>query len=75
MRPPETFGVAIRVFGLAITLYTLWSLLSTLALLFAGFGEGTAGFFIIQIVALVVGIYFLRGAPLVLHFSYPHDKA
>jgi hypothetical protein len=75
MRPPEVFGIVIRGFGLAITLYSLWLLLSTIALALEGLGEGTAWFAVMQIAALVLGVYFLRGAPAVVHFSYPHDKA
>jgi hypothetical protein len=75
MRPPEVFGIVIRVFGLAMSLYSLWLLLSTIVLALEGLGEGTAWFAVTQIVALVLGIYFLRGAPAVMHFSYPHDKA
>jgi hypothetical protein len=75
MRPPEVFGIVIRVFGLVISLYSLWLLLSTIVLSLEGLGEGTAWFAITQIAALVLGIYLLRGAPAVVHFSYPHDKA
>ena len=75
MRPPEVFGVVIRSFGLAMTLYSFWLLLSTISLSLEGLGGGTAWFAITQIAALVLGIYLLRGAPAVVHFSYPHDKA
>jgi hypothetical protein len=39
-----------------------------------GLGRGTAWFVITQIAALVLGIYFLRGAPVVVRFSYPGEK-
>ena len=74
MRPPEVFGIVIRSFGLTITLYSIWLLLSSISLSLAGLGEGTAGFVITQIAALVLGIYFLRGAPVVVRFSYPGEK-
>jgi hypothetical protein len=74
MRPPEMFGIVVRVFGLAISLYSLWLLLSTIALSLEGLGEGTAWFAFMEIAALVVGIYLLRGAPIVVRFSYPHEK-
>jgi hypothetical protein len=75
MRPPEVFGVVIRAFGLAISLYSLWLLVSTIALALEGLGEGTLWFALTQVAALVLGIYFLRGAPAVVRFSYPHEKA
>jgi hypothetical protein len=74
MRPPEVFGVVIRSFGLAMTLYSFWLLLSTISLSLEGLGGGTAWFVITQIAALVLGIYFLRGAPVVVRFSYPSEK-
>ncbi len=32
MKPPEVFGIVIRSFGLAMTLYCFWLLLSTISL-------------------------------------------
>jgi len=74
MKPSDMFGIVIRVFGLAMTVYSLWSLVSSIALALAGVDVISAWFFISAIGGVVLGIYFLRGAPHVLRFSYPTDR-
>jgi hypothetical protein len=73
MRAAEVFGIVIRVFGLSMTVYSLWSLMTTIAISMSGVDSGAAWFFITGIAGVAVGIYFLRGAPHVLRFSYPHQ--
>jgi hypothetical protein len=73
MRAPDVFGIVIRVFGLALSLYCLWSLLSGIALALEGLGASTA-FYLREIGGIVLGIYFLKGAPIVMRFSYPNEK-
>jgi hypothetical protein len=75
MRAPDVFGIVVRVFGLSMTVYSLWALATTLSLLgVEGFDAPTLGFFVTEIVSIALGIYFLRGAPLLLRFSYPGDR-
>ena len=74
MRPSEVFGIVIRVFGLSMTVYSLWSLASSIALSFSGVDVVSVWYVISAVAGLVLGIYFLKGAPLVLHFSYPHER-
>jgi len=75
MKASEIFGIVIRVFGLAMTVYSLWSLVSSIAFALAGVDVVSAWFFISAIAGIVLGIYFLRGAPHVLRFSYPTDRS
>jgi hypothetical protein len=74
MRPSDVFGIVVRVFGLTITLYSLWSLVTNIviSLSMENVDAGTVWFVVTAIVGIAVGIYFLRGAPRLLRFSYPH---
>jgi hypothetical protein len=74
MRPSDVFGIVVRVFGLTLTLYSLWSLVTNIAISLSleGVDAGTVWFVVTAIVGVAVGIYFLRGAPRLLRFSYPH---
>jgi hypothetical protein len=74
MRPSDVFGIVVRVFGLAITLYSLWSLATNIAISLSmeSVDAGTVWFVVTAIVGIAVGIYFLLGAPRLLRFSYPH---
>ena len=68
MKAPDIFGIVIRVFGLAMTVYSLWSLVSSIAFALAGVDVVSTWFFVSAIGGVVLGIYFLRGAPQVLSF-------
>ncbi len=74
MRPSDVFGIVVRVFGLTLTLYSLWSLATNIAIFLSmeSVDAGTVWFVVTAIVGVAVGIYFLRGAPRLLRFSYPH---
>jgi hypothetical protein len=75
MSARDIFGVVVRVFGLSMTIYSLWALATTLSLLgVEGFDAPTAWYFVTEIVSIALGIYFLRGAPVLLRFSYPGDR-
>ena len=74
MKASDIFAIVIRVFGLAMTVYSLWSLVSSIALAMAGVDIVSVWFFISAVGGVVLGIYFLRGAPQVLRFSYPTDR-
>ena len=75
MKASDIFAIVIRVFGLAMTVYSLWSLVSSIALAMAGVDIVSVWFFISAVGGVVLGIYFLRGAPQVLRFSYPTDRS
>ncbi len=71
MKPSDAFGVVIRALGLFLTLYALLQLYLVLTVFLTGVKillplyKG--------IPAAVVGLYLLRGAPLVVSFCYPDE--
>ena len=77
MKPKDLFGLANRVVGLIVSLYGMdW---------LARFSLGQLGYFTLQktdivyyllmgIGNLVVGAYFLRGAPHFVRFAYPDEE-
>jgi hypothetical protein len=74
MTGKDLFGVILRVAGLILSAYALWYLWFALLAL----GGMTppkdvriASYWAFGVPALLVGIYFLRGAPHILRFSYP----
>jgi hypothetical protein len=75
MKPSDVFALVVRVFGLALTLYSLWSVVTNIAfsLSVEGSGGGGMGWFVLSaILSLAVGIYLLRGASHLVRFSYPN---
>ncbi len=74
MKPSDVFGIVVRVLGLTLTVYSLWSLVTNIAISLSvpGVDGITVWFVVTAIVGVAVGIYFLRGAPRLLRFSYPH---
>ena len=77
MKPQEIFGIIIRVFGLSLFIYAIWYLVYGVATII-GFSEGHSGYkiayFISGFTFLLLSLYFLRGAPLLLRYSYPKQK-
>ncbi len=77
MNPKDIFGVVIRSFGLSLLVYSLWYLAYGVAIT-VGLPERMpgyrTGYFISGFLFLVVSLYFLRGAPLLLRFSYPEKR-
>jgi len=73
MQPSDVFGIVVRVLGLTLTVYSLWSLITNIAISLSvpGVDGITVWFVVTAIVGIVVGLYFLRGAPRLLRFSYP----
>jgi hypothetical protein len=76
MRPPEAFGIILRILGLFMMVYCLWSLFLGIAIYSSSevADLGMVWSFIIPIVGIPLGLYLLRGAPHVLRFSYPSEK-
>ena len=77
MNPKDTFGIVIRSFGLLLLIYSLWYLAYGVATT-VGMPERLpgyrTGYFISGSLFLVVSLYFLRGAALLLKFSYPEKR-
>lgn len=74
MKPKEYFALALRIIGILIIAYGIRDIVD--------FGLGLLGYFILQrttysylliigIAYLFVGLYFLRGASLIVRFAYP----
>ena len=77
MKPKDILGIIIRVIGIALFLFSIWYLVGGVALLINPelkpeyharqyFVSGSIGF--------ILGLYFLRGAPLLLRYCYPDEK-
>ncbi len=73
----DLFGVVVRVAGLVLVMYALWNLWFAFFQLVGMAGPkdfNLAWYFAFGVPALVVGLYFLRGAPHLLRFSYPDRR-
>ena len=72
MKPHELFGVVVRSIGLVILLAGLLYLYSAVAVAFAPDKgvDSPVSYFVAGFGALLVSIYFLRGAPLLVRFAY-----
>lgn len=78
MTARECFGVAIRTIGLLVLVASVMYLYSGLAILFVHGMPRTYPLFSYLGafgVSLIVGLYFLRGAPQLVSFAYPSGKA
>lgn len=73
MKPRQIFGIVVRTFGLCLTIYAAWYVLFAMAIL-AGiqnaYRDEVPGYLLTGIPAAIAGLYLLRGAPLLLDFSY-----
>ena len=74
MKARDVFGVIVRTAGLSLTIYALWYLAYGIAMM-AGLPEeeqgNRPGYFLTGFLFLVMGLYFLRGAPGIMGFAYP----
>ena len=80
MSAKELFGVVLRLIGLVLCLLSLWYFIYVPVVLFGPEVPGGPPFYqylISGMICLVIGLYFLRGAPHVARFSYPepHKKS
>ena len=71
MKTKETFALIIRVIGVLGIAYVIHNIVRSVL----GGSQAAAIYYIIQVVYLCIGVYFLRGAPLVLNFAYPDKSA
>jgi len=78
MKPSQVFGIIIRTIGLSLLVYSVWYLVYGIATVAGGFPETHVGYkaayFLSGITFLIVSLYFLRGAPHILRFSYPDEE-
>jgi hypothetical protein len=74
MKPSQVFGIIVRTFGLLLTVYSMWYLAYGIATTL-GLPEDAPGYeesyYLSGLVCFFLGLYCLRGAPLIVRFSYP----
>jgi hypothetical protein len=77
MQPAQGFGVAVRTIGLLACLAAILYLISGAIVSISPSCKANVSppwqYFTVGLVALLVGIYFLRGAPLIVRFAYRDD--
>jgi hypothetical protein len=71
---PEIFGLIVRVTGLGIAVTGIIEIFRDLIVMLGHISFGSFIELLFGIPALVIGIWFLRGAPWLLSFSYPQQK-
>ena len=71
---PEVFGLIIRVTGLGIAVSGIIEIFRNLIVMLGNISFGSFVELLFCIPALIIGIWFLRGAPWLLSFSYPQQK-
>ncbi len=70
----EIFGLIIRITGLGLAVSGIIEIFRDLILMLGQISFGSFVELLFGIPALVIGIWFLRGAPWLLSFSYPQQK-
>ena len=68
------FGLIIRCAGLSLTLLGINDIYRTLIMLVQGISMTSFIPLLFGIPCLLIGIWFLRGAPWLMSFSYPQNK-
>ena len=72
MKPSELFGVVVRVTGLILSLVGIWQVsIGILNLVFGG--PVILPFLLRGVPMLIIGRWFLRGAPKLITFAYPEE--
>jgi hypothetical protein len=71
MKPPDVFGIVVRTLGLLLVLGVAPCLLLAILSLALGGPYNVAELLIFGLPTLVVGLWLLRGAPLLVSFAYP----
>ena len=75
MKASELFGVVVRVIGLIMTMCGVWQISFAILNLVGGGPVNVIVMSLCGIPALLVGLWFLRGATsLILFAYYPEDK-
>ncbi len=76
MKPEDVFGIILRVVGLGfLAAFIMYSYSLVNAILQGGYGGSSPGAYVVAMaVCLAVGLYFLRGAKLLVRFCYPPER-
>jgi hypothetical protein len=78
MRPKDYFGLIVRTFGLVVLLAGLHFLLSAIYVFATPnlpHKSPLISYAIYGFVLIALSLYFLRGAPALVRFSYPEDSS
>jgi hypothetical protein len=79
MKPAEAFGVSIRIIGLLACLAAILYLISGAIVSTSPSCKANVSpawqYFSVGVVALLIGVYFLRGAPRLVRFAYRDDTS
>ncbi len=70
MKTKETFALLLRVIGVLGIAYVVHNIVHSLL----GGSQAAIIYYVIQVVYMCIGVYFLRGAPLLLNFCYPEKS-
>jgi len=73
MKLSELFGVIVRTIGLIFVLTALWQVFSAILNLVGGGPGNVVVMLLYGIPALLVGLWFLRGAKALISFAFPQD--
>ncbi len=74
MKPPEVFGIFIRCVGVVIVCFSLSAFSQAVLMLVHNTITGFLTQLLFGILALILGVWFIRGAPWLISFSYRQDS-
>lgn len=75
MTPKELFSVVVRVIGLGLLFMALEQLFVAITSVLFGGSRNVADFAIVGTLKLIIGVWFLRGAPALVSFAFPERAA
>ena len=79
MSEARIFGIIVRTMGLSFFVYSLWYLAYAIANIFgvstSDYGDKSASYLISGFLFLFISTYLLKGAPHVIKFCYPSERA
>jgi len=78
MTAKDRFAIAVRVVGLLVILAALLYFVDAVIMFINPYfraGEPAVHYFFTGVIALLVGLYLLRGAPHVIRFAFPEKGA
>ncbi|MBN2128483.1 MAG: hypothetical protein JW741_03270 [Sedimentisphaerales bacterium] len=74
MNAADVFGVIVRTIGLLILLGALWQIALGLLALLGGGPYNTIALLLSGIPALLLGLWFLKGAKFLMAYAYPKEE-
>lgn len=77
MRAEDWFALSLRVIGAVVSIYGMGYLLDSLLfrLGYFNYPESSPNYYVVAGLSyVIVGVFLIRGAPLLVKFAYPHDE-